>query len=234
MKSFRQSAVIFLSARAALLKILSTERRPKRSNNIPMRIAQWYFVMLAVISSSAVALGAASLSDEGQSWGHFVGTVKTEWHDDGRTMTLLGDFGYVDGAGYNWKAEKGHKIDGASIPTVFWSVIGGPFEGKYRNASVVHDFECDEQKRPWRTVHRMFYGASRCGGVERVKAKVMFAAVYHFGRRWGADKGRRPFRTDADFRRVRRYVEGKPAISLEEIEGLDQARLAAFERKKRR
>ena len=176
-----------------------------------MRDAQFYLIVFALLASAGGA-AAASANDASHSWGYFVGTVKTEWHDDGRTMTLLDDFGYVDGAGYNWKAEKGHKIDGASIPPVFWSFIGGPFEGKYRNASVVHDFECDEQKRPWRTVHRMFYGASRCG----------------------ADKGRRPFRTDEDFRRVRRYVESNPAISLEEIEGLDQARLAAFERKKRR
>ena len=48
------------------------------------------------------------------------------------------------------------------------------------------------------------------------------------------DKGGRPFRTDEDFRRMRKYVESSPAITLEEIEGLDQARLAAFERKKRR
>ena len=52
-------------------------------------------------------------------------------------MTLLDDFGYVDPGKITWKAPKGHKIDGASIPPVFWSFIGGPFEGKYRNASVV-------------------------------------------------------------------------------------------------
>jgi len=29
-------------------------------------------------------------------WGHFVGAVKPEWHDDGRTMTRLDDFGCAD------------------------------------------------------------------------------------------------------------------------------------------
>jgi hypothetical protein len=166
-------------------------------------------------------------------WGHFLGKVKTQWQDDGRTMTLLDDFGYVDPGKVAWKAPKGHKIDGASIPPVFWSFIGGPFEGKYRNASVVHDYECDMKQRPWRAVHRMFYNASRCGGVEETKAKVLYAAVYHFGPRWGAGKGIRPFRTDEDFLRIKDYIKSNPSISLEEIENLDQAKLSALERRKR-
>ena len=188
---------------------------------------------LALPTLFSVSVGGASLLGSGQ-WGHFVGTVKTEWYDDGRTMKLLDDFSYIDLAGTNWKAEKGHKIDGASIPQVFWTFIGGPFEGKYRNASVVHDFECDVQKRPWRTVHRMFYNASRCGGVEQTKAKVMFAAVYHFGPRWGADQARRAFKTDEDFKQIQDYIEDNPDVTLEEIESLDQATLRDFERKKRR
>ena len=42
-----------------------------------------------------------------------------------------------------WTAPKGAKVDGASIPQLFWTPIGGPFEGKYRYASVIHDTECD-------------------------------------------------------------------------------------------
>ncbi len=180
--------------------------------------------MLSVITPSA---------DLGRSWGHFVGIVETEWHDDGRTMTLLDDFGYVDRTGYDWKAPEGHNIDGASIPRVFWTFIGGPFEGKYRNASVVHDYECDVKQRPWRLVHRMFYNASRCGGVEETRAKVMYAAVYHFGPRWGSNKGLRPLKTDEDFLRLRDYIRSNPTISLDQIESLDQAKLGALERRKR-
>ena len=188
---------------------------------------------LALPTLFSVSVGGASLFGSGQ-WGHFVGTVKTEWYDDGRTMKLLDDFGYIDAGGNSWTALKGHEIDGASIPQVFWSFIGGPFEGKYRNASVVHDFECDVRKRPWRSVHRMFYAACRCGGVEQTKAKVMYGAVYHFGPRWGTDKGPRPFKTDEDFKRIKDYVESNPDISLAEIESLDQAKVRDFERKKRR
>src|SRR5262249_17871084 len=64
--------------------------------------------------------------------------------------------------------------------------VGGPFEGLYRNASIVHDTECDLQVRAWRDVHRMFYNGMRAGGVGRIKAMLMYAAVYRFGPRWKA------------------------------------------------
>ena len=62
----------------------------------------------------------------------------------------------------------------------------------------------------------------------------MYGAVYHFGPRWGTDKGPRPFKTDEDFKRIKDYVESNPDISLAEIESLDQAKVRDFERKKRR
>jgi len=117
-------------------------------------------------------------------WGHFDGRVVAAWHDDGRDMTLVEPFAYVDAAAARWDAPAGAVVNGASIPRPFWSVIGGPFEGRFRNASVVHDVACVERSRPWRQVHRMFYEACRCGRVNVVKAKTMYYAVYHFGPRW--------------------------------------------------
>ena len=67
---------------------------------------------------------------------------------------------------------------------MFWSLIGGPFEGRYRNASVVHDVACDARTQPSDEVHRMFYFACRCGGVEEAKAKAMYFAVLHYGPQW--------------------------------------------------
>jgi hypothetical protein len=99
-------------------------------------------------------------------------------------MTLREDFAYIDSMGRRWLAPTGTVVDGASIPRLFWTVIGSPFAGKYRNASVVHDIECDEMRQPWQEVHRMFYEACRCGGVDEAQAKTMYYAVYHFGPRW--------------------------------------------------
>jgi hypothetical protein len=113
------------------------------------------------------------------------GVVRTEWLPDGRQMKLLDDFTYIDARGRKWKAPKGSKIDGASIPQVFWST-GGPYEGLYRDASVVHDYFCDENPKTaaWQSVHRMFYEAMLTRGVDRKRALVMYGAVRRFGPRW--------------------------------------------------
>jgi hypothetical protein len=75
-------------------------------------------------------------------------------------------------------------VDGTSIPQPFWSIVGGPMEGQYRNASIVHDEACKRRTETWQSVHQMFYEACRCGGLPENRAKLLFAAVYHFGPHW--------------------------------------------------
>jgi hypothetical protein len=119
-----------------------------------------------------------------QSWGYFSGPVDARWDPDGRTMTLLSEVRYTDPDGVVWVAPAGSKVDGASIPRAFWSLIGGPFDGKYRAASVLHDVAYDQQTRPWKQVDRMFYNALRCSGVGVVEAKTMYYALYRHGHHW--------------------------------------------------
>jgi hypothetical protein len=94
------------------------------------------------------------------------GTVAAEWLETGRKMKLLREYRYIDPDGEFWIAPEGWVVDGASIPKFLWSLTGGPYEGLYRNASVVHDVECDRKAKPWRAVHRMFYYHMLCSGVE--------------------------------------------------------------------
>jgi hypothetical protein len=122
--------------------------------------------------------------DEKNQWGSFSGPVQFESLQDGR-MKLLADFTYTGVNGEKWLAPQGAVVDGASIPQAFRSVIGGRFEERYRRASVLHDVACDKKNRPWEQVHLAFYNAMRCGGVDEIKSKIMYAAVYHFGPRWG-------------------------------------------------
>jgi hypothetical protein len=131
---------------------------------------------------------AAILGPPADAWGRFEGEVVARWHDDGREMTLVEPFAYLDSREVRWEAPDGATVNGASIPRAFWSFIGGPFAGEFRNASVVHDVACEVRDRPWRAVHRMFYEACRCGGVGAVKAKTMYYAVFHFGPRWHAEE----------------------------------------------
>ena len=116
--------------------------------------------------------------------GKFSGPVISKWNEDGRTMTLVEDLTYFDPAGRKWTAPKGHVVNGASIPQVAWTFIGGPFEGKYRDSSVIHDVGCDKKWSTWEVVHEVFYMGMITSGVEEWRAKVMYAAVYHLGPRW--------------------------------------------------
>jgi hypothetical protein len=111
---------------------------------------------------------------------------------DGRRFILEKEFDYSDLRGRLWKAPPGSIIDGASIPKPFWTVIGGPYEGLYREASIVHDVACCAQTERWQDAHHMFYEAMRCSGVGFIKAKIMFYAVWAGGPRWNTLRPQAP------------------------------------------
>jgi hypothetical protein len=185
-------------------------------------------------------------------WGRFSGNPKTEWIVHEREMQLLEDFAYIDAADRAWVAPKGSIIDGASIPRALWTVVGSPYVGDYRNASIVHDVECRRRTIASDDVHRMFYEACRCGGIKERRAKTLYAAVYLFGPRWavrelketktyvdetGATKTAevRVFKADAiarpaavldeaDVRKLETYIE-KNNPTLEQIQALDVEKL---------
>jgi Protein of unknown function (DUF1353) len=104
---------------------------------------------LSLIAVILLALGCSERNPPATPFGKFEGRVLASWEDDGRNMRLEEDFAYVDTRGKRWHAGKGSIVNGASIPHALWSVIGGPFEGPFRNASVVHDVGCDEQTEAW-------------------------------------------------------------------------------------
>src|SRR5271154_7170490 len=114
------------------------------------------------------------------SWGSFPDKLQVELLKDGRNIQLLADFNYIDPQGTLWLAPKGLISDGASIPQIFWSLIGGPLDENYRDAAVIHDEYCDTRSRTWQATDLAFYNAMRCGGVDDTKAKIMYYAVYHF------------------------------------------------------
>ena len=127
---------------------------------------------------------AAQSGLAGTKWGYYNGDPVTKWNPDGRTMTLLTELSYTDPHGVVWTAPIGSVVDGASIPRYLWSVMGGPFEGKYRNASVLHDVAYGEHNRPSWDCDRMFYNAMRCSGVSAAEAKTIYYALYKFGHHW--------------------------------------------------
>ena len=74
----------------------------------------------------------------------------------------------------------------------------------------------------------MFYVASRAGGARLVKAKIMFAAVYHFGPRWALKEvapEASAVESQDDALRMIVVIRKNPEISLEAIEGLSHVAL---------
>lgn len=147
---------------------------------------------------TAAALLLAS-SVHAQDWGKFSEPLNVELIQDKYNAKLLDDFTYTgpEPDKIFWLAPKGFITDGASIPRIAWSIIGGPFEGQYRKAAIIHDVACVKRTRSWQVTHRAFYTGMRAAGVSEIDAKIMYAAVYHFGPRWAEPKSMTLPRTNA-------------------------------------
>jgi hypothetical protein len=164
-------------------------------------------------------------STDPRDYGWFEDCVRARWLDDGRYMALLNPLVFHQTQGNRvWTAPARTRTDGASIPPAFWSIIGGPFEGKYRDASVNHDYECCVQQNPWREVHRMFYDGMMARGEEAWRAKLMYFAVFFFGPRWPTTQNRPgPGFTEGDIARAAELFRTNPATTLQDIEELTAA-----------
>lgn len=152
--------------------------------------------MRAFIAAVTILLVA---NVQAQDWGEFSEPLNVELLNDKNRAKLLVDFTYKGPKPEEifWLAPKGTITDGASIPRVAWNVIGAPLEGQYRKAAIIHDVACVERTRSWQVTHRAFYTAMRAAKVNPIQAKIMYAAVYHFGPRWAEPKSILLPRTDA-------------------------------------
>ena len=71
-------------------------------------------------------------------------------------------------------------MDGASIPRPLWSLVGAPYVGDYRRASIVHDYAVNKAAGdPDRRLaaDRMFYHACREGGCSIWQATILYLGV---------------------------------------------------------
>lgn len=112
-------------------------------------------------------------------------------------FTLSSERGFVYAtikAGYHW--------NGASIPKAFWSLIGGPFSGKYALASLIHDLLYDVHYTLRREADDIFLQVMKMEGVGKLKRWLMYQAVRRFG-------GKPWKKTDAHLVIMRNFVEWK-------------------------
>jgi hypothetical protein len=202
---------------------------PSLPPNHKPHYSKWGLIgLLAIVAILLYAWWVYVATDP--AFGHYEGDVVTKWISEDREMELVEPFVYVDPSGRRWTAGPGSVINGASIPSAFWSVIGGPFEGRFRKASVLHDVACEDQTEPWQDVHRMFYHACRCSRVGNGKAQTMYWAVYNFGPRWSPAGTNVPMVfaaapvDESTVANAARYFERKD-LSLEDIEACTSAQI---------
>jgi len=126
----------------------------------------------------------SELFNKTQGAGRYSGELLFRSLPNGRDMEIAKPFEYIDPKNIRWVVPEKTLVNGASIPKALWSTIGGPFSGRYRDASVIHDFHCEVRIRPAKQVHRVFYDAMITSGVGKTKANVMYYAVTRFGPSW--------------------------------------------------
>lgn len=104
--------------------------------------------------------------------------------DTYRDIKLVQPFGYIDPRGVHWDVPTGYVTNGASIPTSLWAVVGGPFDGPYRDAAVLHDYYCEAKTRTSDDTHRMYYEAALARGTSENIASTMYAGLVFGGPVW--------------------------------------------------
>jgi len=95
-------------------------------------------------------------------------------------MEMLENFSFTDPDGEVWLTPKGYTVDGASIPRPLWTLVGSPYTGDYRRASIVHDKACDDavgDAAARRAADRMFFHACRAGGCTIKEATILYLGV---------------------------------------------------------
>jgi hypothetical protein len=125
--------------------------------------------------------------------GQFSGDPLTTWLTEAgpdRKMQLERDFWFEHGRDH-WDAPKGAVVDGASIPQPLWSLVGSPYTGDYRRASIVHDVACDKagtDSAKRRAADKMFFHACIAGGCGVAQAMLLYVGV-RIGAWWNEHRG---------------------------------------------
>ncbi len=101
---------------------------------------------------------------------------------DGREWTLEDDFHWLTSYGISIVVRKGFATDGASIPRVFWRLIGPPLAGTYAPAALVHDALYASKIVPRPMADRLFLKGMEELGVTWWKRNAMYLGVRLGGR----------------------------------------------------
>jgi hypothetical protein len=81
---------------------------------------------------------------------------------------------------YNFTINKSFRWDGATIPKLFWFIIGSKTNPKFRNPSLIHDYMCNNKscidfRRNFSS--RIFKAMLKVAGVKTLKREIMYICV---------------------------------------------------------
>lgn len=101
---------------------------------------------------------------------------------------------FKKGKEYQFPILKGFCYDGASIPRVFWRLIGSNTDPRFLIASLIHDVLCLNHNyvaNDRNFSSKVFRALLREAGVSKIKAQTMYLAVDNYQRccRWGKKNG---------------------------------------------
>lgn len=104
-------------------------------------------------------------------------------HLDGRKWELVESFVYF--VGHEDSSDRIHVPEGfitdfASIPRIFWTIIGPP-TGEYGKAAIIHDYLYSIQTNKRSYADRIFLEAMKVLKVNWLKRRLMWFAVRSFG-----------------------------------------------------
>ena len=103
--------------------------------------------------------------------------------------------------GWRVTVRTGFHTDGASIPRVFWRIIGHPFAGDYVGPAVIHDALYQSEATDRATADGILYALLRANGVGKCRAWTIYTAVRLGG--WAAWNNR----NEADVANAAQLVE---------------------------
>jgi hypothetical protein len=79
--------------------------------------------------------------------------------------------------GKEYVIPKGFEFDGASIPRVFWSVIGTPFAPQHLEAALIHDWLIAKMIGTDKQQNTKFKQVLKNHSVSNIKASTLYSAV---------------------------------------------------------
>ena len=113
----------------------------------------------------------------------FTKPIIVELLPGGRKVRVVESFSYDIGkkGGTTIEVPVGFVSDGASIPKIFWFIVGSPLTGKYRGAAILHDYLYYSTRYPRKRCDEIFLEAMTVLKVNKVKRTIIFWAVRIFG-----------------------------------------------------